>query len=32
VKRSDKPTGDAFQQDADWLQGEEVQVLYPQSN
>jgi prepilin-type N-terminal cleavage/methylation domain-containing protein len=32
VKRSDKPQANAFEQDSDWLSGEEVQVLYPQSN
>ena len=32
VKRPDKPTADAFKPDADWLSGEDVQVLYPQSN
>jgi prepilin-type N-terminal cleavage/methylation domain-containing protein len=32
VKRPDKPTADAFKTDTDWLSGEEVQVLYPQSN
>ena len=32
VKRSDKPTADAFQPDSDWLQGDEIQVLYPQSS
>jgi len=32
VKRTDKPGANAFEQDSDWLSGDEVQVLYPQSN
>ena len=32
VKRADKPQANAFEPDSDWLSGEEVQVLYPQSN
>lgn len=32
VKRSDKPSADAFQKEGDWLSGDDVQVLYPQSN
>ena len=32
VKRSDKPSANAFEKDSEWLAGEDVQVLYPQSN
>jgi hypothetical protein len=32
VGRSDKPNLDAFQKDADWLVGDEVQLLYPMAN
>jgi prepilin-type N-terminal cleavage/methylation domain-containing protein len=29
VKRSDKPTANAFEKDADWLSGEDTEVLFP---
>ena len=32
VKRSDKPSANAFEKDSDWLAGDDTQVLYPQSN
>jgi prepilin-type N-terminal cleavage/methylation domain-containing protein len=32
IKRPDKPTANAFEKDQDWLEGDSVQVLYPQSN
>ena len=32
VKRSDKPTANAFDKDQDWLSGEDVEVLFPLSN
>ena len=32
VKRSDKPSANAFEKDSDWLAGTDVQVLYPESN
>lgn len=32
VKRSDKPSANAFEKDSEWLAGDDVQVLYPQSN
>ena len=32
VKRADKPSANAFEKDSEWLGGEDVQVLYPQSN
>ncbi len=30
VKRTDKPSANAFEKDSDWLSGDEVQVLYPE--
>lgn len=32
IKRPDKPSANAFEKDQDWLAGENIQVLYPQSN
>ena len=32
IKRTDKPSANAFEKDQDWLAGESIEVLYPQSN
>jgi prepilin-type N-terminal cleavage/methylation domain-containing protein len=32
IKRPDKPSANAFAKDEDWLAGENVEILYPQSN
>jgi prepilin-type N-terminal cleavage/methylation domain-containing protein len=31
VKRADKPSSNAFEKEGDWLNGDEVQVLHPES-
>ena len=32
IKRPDKPTANAFGKDQDWMNGDNIEVLYPQSN
>jgi prepilin-type N-terminal cleavage/methylation domain-containing protein len=32
IKRPDRPSANAFEKDEDWLAGEGVEVVYPQSN
>ena len=32
IKRADKPSANAFEKDQDWLSGDNIEVLYPQSN